>query len=38
VFLGVYKRNGEKDKAFLLNKEVTLTKAKATDSITSHDN
>jgi hypothetical protein len=38
VFLGVYKRNGEKDKIFLLNKEVTLAKAKATDSITNHDN
>jgi hypothetical protein len=38
VFLGVYKRNGEKDKIFLLNEEVTLAKAKATGSITSHDN
>jgi len=31
MFLGVYKRNGERDKIFLLNKEVTLAKAKATD-------
>ena len=36
VYKRVYKRNGEKDKIFLLNKEVTLAKAKATDSITSH--
>jgi len=33
VFLGVYKRNGEKDKIFLLNKEVTLAKAKAIISV-----
>jgi hypothetical protein len=37
VFLGLYKRNGEKDKIFLLNKELTLAKAKATDSIIRHD-
>jgi hypothetical protein len=38
VSLGLYKRNGEKDKALLLSKEISLAKAKATDSIISNDN